>query len=108
MGVNFVLFLALSVMVTVTVTMALVRGATVTVRFMTLLNTKLMMRNMRGGSVLSKDDIAQMSDGQREILNAGIKIERNRVLAVLKEQKASADDPMVQALIAGLIARINV
>lgn len=58
--------------------------------------------------MLSKDDIAQMSDGQREILNAGIKIERNRVLAVLKEQKASADDPMVQALIAGLIARINV
>jgi hypothetical protein len=53
-------------------------------------------------------DIAQMTDGQREILNAGMKMERDRVLAVLSKQKANSPDPMVQALIAGLIARINV
>lgn len=53
-------------------------------------------------------DIAQMTDGQREILNAGVRIERDRVVAILQKEKAHSPDPMVQALIAGLIARINV
>lgn len=66
------------------------------------------MRNTRGGSVLSMHDIAQMTDGQREILNAGMKMERDRVLAILSKQKSNSPDPMVQALLAGLIARINV
>lgn len=65
------------------------------------------MRNTRGGSVLSMHDIAQMTDGQREILNAGVKIERDRVLALLAKEKANTPDPMVQALLASLIVRIH-
>jgi len=70
--------------------------------------TLVRMRNTRGGSVLSKYDIEQMSEGQREILNAGIKIERTRILAMLANEKSLASDPIVHAILASLIVRINV
>lgn len=55
------------------------------VRFMILLSTRLMMKSMIGGNVLSKYDIEQMTDGQREIYFAGVVGERERIIKLLMQ-----------------------
>lgn len=39
--------------------------------------------------MLSKSDIAMMSDGQREILYVGMKMEQDRILSIIEELKKS-------------------
>jgi UPF0288 family protein (methanogenesis marker protein 3) len=39
--------------------------------------------------MLSKYDIETMTDGQREILAVGMKMEQDRILKILEEEKAS-------------------
>jgi hypothetical protein len=41
--------------------------------------------------VLSKDDLAQMTDGQREILFLGMKIENEAIINILKKLNISED-----------------
>jgi hypothetical protein len=41
--------------------------------------------------VLSKDDLAQMTDGQREILFLGMKIENEAIIKILKKLNISED-----------------
>lgn len=57
------------------------------VRFTILLSTRLMMKSMIGGNVLSKYDIEQMTDGQREIYFAGVVGERERIIKLLEKAK---------------------
>ena len=42
--------------------------------------------------MLSRSDIAMMSDGQREILYVGMKMERDRILAIIAEEKVKAKE----------------
>ena len=41
--------------------------------------------------MLSKDDLAQMTDGQREILFLGMKIENEAIIKTLKKLNISED-----------------
>ncbi len=41
--------------------------------------------------MLSKDDLAQMTDGQREILLLGMKIENDAVIKILRTLEVSED-----------------
>ncbi len=41
--------------------------------------------------MLSKEDLAQMTDGQREILLLGMKIENDAVVNILRTLKVSED-----------------
>ncbi len=60
--------------------------------------------------MLSKYDISLMTDGQREILFAGMKMERDRFLAILAEEKKLAKDlnnQLLSAKIALIEAKVK-
>lgn len=41
--------------------------------------------------MLSKHDIESMTDGQREILAVGMKMEQDRILRIVQEEKLQAE-----------------
>ena len=41
--------------------------------------------------MLSKHDIESMTDGQREILAVGMKMEQDRILQIVREEKVQAE-----------------
>jgi UPF0288 family protein (methanogenesis marker protein 3) len=60
--------------------------------------------------MLSKYDIETMTDGQREILAVGMKMEQDRILKILEEQKielAELNSGIISATLALIEARIK-
>ena len=60
--------------------------------------------------MLSKYDIETMTDGQREILAVGMKMEQDRILKILEEQKielAELNNGIISATLALIEARIK-